>query len=489
MKRLSLLKVFVLLSLISCKVNSQTNPKIYYPWELNPSKFQEDRSHIIPLNINGSNYRILEINNFVGTKIISITSNEGGNDKTTITELPLLKDYEGNNIVDVIVPIKLNEPLSDSYNNSTRYFLVKVQGLKSGSHPLNISIKTDKQSYNFSLTVLVNNSIYKKSLNINTWAYFDYNFMLKGARISMLENLVAHDLNVLVIPPYTLPGVSDKSTPIKLTNYINGTEAKFDYYIIYFGGFQDKSDNFLSESWTKNYPFWIKNIVETLKSKGISDDKILLYPYDEPKGDNINKLNQVIAMSKANGITDRFFSTAANSSAASGIKSLGVTQLHSGGAVVDLSNDSFKTVDKNDLKWIYETRFERSREQSPLSYLTLGWKASLYGATGIGLWDYCDVAKAYSADQQGEIIGGTASWKIVPATPGSDYSLVYRKGDQIYASIREEALKYANEDFFWLSLYQNKFSKTGKIQQVNSLINKQQAIAEWENTKIKLISK
>ena len=386
---------------------AQADVSWFYPWETNLNKLVSDKSDFIPINQNGKNYRIIRIDRFSGSTIKSVQS-QNNSIAVSISELPIFKNYLGNNIIDVVLPIKTNHQLDNTISTTSRYFLIQLRGVSPGRRDFSIILTTDKASYTIKHTAVIGKDKYTRSTNLNTWPYFDYNFMLKGTKSSMIDNLQSLSADVLVIPPYVLPHITDKSRPNNLIDYLSGAKNKFNYYIIYFGGFQAKSNNFCSTTWYTSYPAWIKNLTSEMNALGISQDQILLYPIDEPKGENIGKLDQIISFSKKNGISNSFFSTAENNMALDKMTAIKYGQLHTGQG--NLENAKVRSrASSNNYTWIYETRFGRSREQSPVNYLRLGWKASLLRASGIGIWNFCDVRDAYSLEQQKQILQGIPS--------------------------------------------------------------------------------
>ncbi len=480
-----ILTVLILLS--SCgKTISKTNLSWFYAWETNPNQLIIDNNNFIPLNKNGSNYRIVRIDNFSGS-VIKTLLNSSKNVDISISELPIFSDYKGKNMIDVVVPLKDNYKLEGSIPNQTRYFLVKLTGRVMGKQDFSITIQTNNATYLLKNTAAVGNYQYNRTINLNTWPYFDYNFMLQGTKTSMINTLQSLNSNVLVIPPYILPDINDSSKPNTLLKYLKGSEGKFKYYILYFGGVQGESNSFCSPNWYAKYTKWINNITSEMNSLGIRQDQILLYPIDEPKGDNVNKLNEIIDFSKKNGVVNNFFSTAENDSALESMSKIRFGQLHTGQNKLASSKIRMRASNNRDT-WIYETRFGNSREQSPVNYLRLGWKASLVSASGIGLWNFCDVKQAYSLGQQRQIIQGTASWNIIPQNPGYDNTIVYRKGDTLYSSLRGLALSSALEEMFWLNLYRKKNGQRAAEVLVNNLLSGKINYSDMEIIKCKLIN-
>ncbi|WP_343320960.1 hypothetical protein [Sphingobacterium multivorum] len=473
-------------SLCFYRCSAQISSSWFYPWETDLNRLIVDKNDFIPVNKSGINYRIIRIDKFNGSMIKSVQF-EGNGLGLTLSELPVLKNYHGNNIVDVVLPITKNYQLDNTISTTSKYFLLRLKGFNSGRKDFSIILTTDKASYTIKHAAVVGKYDYTCSTNLNTWPYFDYNFMLQGAKSSMIDNLQSLGANVLVIPPYILPDIDNFSKPNSLLKYLNGSGNKFKYYIIYFGGFQAKTNDFCSPKWYANYVKWIKNLTSEMNALGIRQNQILLYPIDEPKGENIEKLGKIVDFSKKSGVLNSFFSTAENNLALGNMAKIQYGQLHTGQEKLESSKVRSRASSNNNT-WIYETRFGKSREQSPVNYLRLGWKASLLGATGIGMWNFCDVRDAYSSGQQKQILQGTPSWNIIPQNPGYDSSIVYRKGSTLYSSIRGLALSSALEEVFWLKLYRNKNGASAANTLLNNLISGNSDYSDLETIKCKLIN-
>jgi hypothetical protein len=481
------LLIFLLSLVISCKSKTSVNA-FYYPWELQVSSLQLDESDSIPVCLDGTNYRIICIENFEGSLIKSVEQ-KNKNLQIELSFLPQFEDYSKKIIIDAILPLRYNENLVNFLDVKNKYFLLEIKGLKSGTYPLEFKLFTDKKTYVFNKKILVSKFKNNNKLDINAWPYFDYNFMLKGAKQSMVDNLISNNLNVIVIPPYALPHISESSSALALDNYLKNTNNEFDYYLIYFGGFQSKTDIFLTTRWMSNYKNWILNINSTLLKHGISNEKIFLYPYDEPHNLNVDKFNLIVQFSKKIKIQNDFFLSAEDEKSINNCMFTAINQLHSGQSSLKMQDYSAAINVQQKAFWIYETKFGRSRAQSPINYLAMGWKSSKYKSSGIGLWNYCDVENAYNESQKKEIAEGKASWEIIPVNPDRDYSLVYRRKEQLYSSLRQKALSQCNDEIYWLDLYGKQHSLQQKISLTDQLINRELSFKEWENIKMQLLNK
>jgi hypothetical protein len=118
---------------------------------------------------------------------------------------------------------------------------------------------------------------------------------------------------------------------------------------------------------------------------------------------------------------------------------------------------------------------------------TLKRSSYLYNADGIGVWNYADADKSYNEKNRFEFNNGMANWLIKADNPVRDYSLIYRHKNQIYSSIRWEALAYGMEEYNWLSLYEKKNGRNKCIRLFNEFLTNGISLTNWETIKLALI--
>ena len=108
-----------------------------------------------------------------------------------------MQNHENKNILDLIVPLSQNQKFNDT--NKEKYFLLKFKTRKAGQENITITLSSEKKSYTYSKQIKTGNYTYKAPLSLNVFAYFDYNFLLKGLKTQVIQDLVNHDNNVLVL--------------------------------------------------------------------------------------------------------------------------------------------------------------------------------------------------------------------------------------------------------------------------------------------------
>ncbi len=432
------------------------NSSWYFPWKNNISNLESaSDTEDIPLLIDGYNYRILKIRNFSGNVIQDF---EYTCDIATVEifQLPSMKDHSGKDILDLILPVD-NYALKD--NDVDKHFLIKFKGLKTGNEVISLSIRTNNKTYRFSKKLKVAGLKYQPPVSLNVFAYFDYNFLVKDLKSQVISDLVAHNVDVLVIPPAVIPDLSVANIDVSaLSNYLKNTEHKFRYYILYLN-FNDKEIDFNNPIVNKSLSTWYSNVMKWFREKNIPVNQVFIFPYDEPKQEQINHLIKMQAHFRSFGIKNPFFVTVDNVPAAKVV--LGQIEY------VQMQPQIMKqmgSINTSSHLWSYQLIYG-SRDRLATEYRDISITAFRNNADGIGVWSYADIDRAVDVLGKKDFDTGRGTWDIYYTAPSAEYALVYRKNDTLYSSLRWEALSYGMEDYFWLVQYQNKFGrrKTNKL--------------------------
>lgn len=475
-KLLSIVKKCALLFCASIFFNCSSTQKSnwYYAWNNNSNNMETAADNeIIPSLINGQNYRILRIDNFSGSTFKGF-SYKSTTSAVEIFQLPLMKDHGNKNIFDLILPVKVGEALYDT--NPDKYFLVKFKGLQKGQENISLSISSDKKTYNYSKQVKTSDNIFKSPISLNVFAYFDYNFLVKDLKTQVIQDLVNHNNNVLVIPPAVLPNLAQGNFEnFALRNYLKGTENKFEYYILYFN-FNDNKVDMKNSTIKRNIPTWYKNIMQVFEEYKIPSKNVLLFPYDEAKGNQITQATDMYNYFRSIGITNPFFATVDNQPAGKAfLDKIEFVQMQ------PETMKQFNTTNTKSQLWTYELIYG-SRDRVATQYRNMSITAFKNNAKGIGVWSYADIDRSVDNKGKSEFSRGTGTWKIDYSAPSAEYSLIYRKDNTIYSSLRWEALSYGMEEYFWLQLYKNKFGAL----QMNEILKKIDQLTEKERDQLKL---
>ncbi len=453
--------ILLITSLGSCSATKPSN--WYYPWsnQINSMEAAAD-DEVIPALVSGQNYRILKIANFSGS-VFNGFSYTSSTSSVELFQLPVMQDHGGKTIVDLIMPVKKGEAFTD--RNPDKYFLVKFKGLKSGTEKINLTISSDKKSYSYSKSIKTLPSVYSPPVSLNVFAYFDYNFLVKDLKSKVIDDLVRHNTDVLVIPPAVLPDLSKGKTDVTgLRSYLKGTENKFKYYILYFN-FNDHQIDLRNADLKKNIPVWHKNMMQVFEEQKVPLENVLLFPYDEPKTEQIQKLSSLYDHCRSVGIKNPFFVTVDSPEAAK----VFVNKIE----FIQMKPEFMKqvgTLNSKSRLWTYQLIYG-SRDRQATEYRDMSITAFRHQAKGIGVWSYADIDRAVDQKGKSAFSRGTGTWDIDYSAGSAEYALIYRRNSDLFSSLRWEALSYGMEDYFWLQLYQNKFGKD-KVQELLKTVDR-----------------
>jgi hypothetical protein len=456
----------------------------YYTWNNSINDLEKAHDEKIPVLYNGSNYRIMKVEGF--TNQIDKIEIYSSNVSTEIFRLPIMEDYNRDLILDVMLPMSEKNTLINR-RVTDQYFLVKFMGKQHGEDTVNFYIISEKQRFKTLKNIIVSNKPYYNKMNMNNWSYFDYSYQTRGLKNNVIADLVKHNSNVLVIPPAYIPSISSpnpKDQINKLIKYIQGTENKFDYYVLFLG-YTSEYSLVLTNNWKKNVPIWYKTISDIFESAGINSNKVIIYPYDEPKGANIERLSKVYDYFRSVGIKNKFFVTIGNVDAAKLAGKIEIIQ------VATHYEDRIEHVNLYRSKlsqiWLYEI-LAGSRNYNVKIYHRLGFKAYKYNANGIGVWNYADSDKSFNESNRKNLAKSFGSWQIKASNPIRDYSLIYRKNNSLFSSIRWEALSYGMEETYWLSLFEETYGQDKCDTLVNDILSNKVTQKQWETVKFNLIN-
>lgn len=446
----------------------------YFPWENTIDLLKEDRLRIIPLNLKGSSFRILRVKNIGKFSVESSSSTQNGI-RLELFNIPINSDKS----MDVIQPINKNQ-----YFKNDAFFLVKLHGNSSGSFSVDLTIRTGNNLKSFNRIVNVSKEVFNLNLNTNVWAYLDYNFLVKGLSKPIINDLLAHKINMMIIPGYALPpiNITNNTDLIALDSYLYKLGPNFKYYILYLSGYQDKPTTILSNEWKKNFPNWLYQVQKIFIKHGIHNNQILLYPFDEPMKQNLTLSYNFIKYLEEKNIKNKTFITLHNIGDEKLALKFDFVQVHM--RKEELLQRIIKLGKNPDNLINYETKLPLGADSHPLFYLDLSLKASLYNLGGFGRWSYADSKRS----DLREFHKGAGSWEFVKPNSKTDFynSFIHRKGNKLYSTLRWEAFASGMDECFWLKRFENKFGKEKKDKIIQGLISRKLTFSEWEQTKILL---
>ncbi|WP_300603500.1 hypothetical protein [Niabella sp.] len=475
--------ILILINLSNCNTTIAQPVTWYIPWQNKTSNLQVvPNTQAIPVLLNSKNYRILKVRNTTtfGIKLSFskiIVSNK--NVSVKISSLPAMRDFKNNEILDVILPLNLTQSITLPPISSA-YFLIEYSGLQAGN--ASVSFSLNRNIPTFSQSVVVGTAQSSNQLNLNVWAYFN-NPLIEGLKTTVLNDLTDHKVNVLVIPPAALPSVTagDINTT-KLSDYLEGTNGRFSKYLLFMN--YKSSADFMSDAWKTNFLNWYQATRQAFVASGIDFSKAVLYPFDEPDLTNATKLVAMIQWCRSNNIASPFYTTLSAQGTGYLTQYVDITQVYSGNE--SIINEVLNTQNRKSELWLYEIK-AAGRNLEPTAYLNMGWKAQKQGAKGIGAWNYCEVGSGFNKQFSAITQSLMGTWGALTDDPVHDYSMIYRKGNDLFSSLRWAALAFAKDDYDFINLYRSKYGKSKTETLINNLLNKTTSLTEWESIKLSLL--
>lgn len=475
------MKRLVFLFLILFSINS-FGQKIewYLPWENRLSHLiKDDPSVAVPIILGQNNYRILKLSLDKGVSLEQLNV-ESDNSDVDIYYAPVISDYDNRQIIDVLLPMNTN----DLNNSSTYYFFVDFKGIKPGLEKVAINIKTNKSTDRAIKDIYISSKTDPYLFSINTWAYLDYDFLVNGLKDQQVQDMHDSRNDYLLIAHAHFPKVEqdiDKERVEKLKSYLKGTEDKFQHYVLFFD-YRPEYTSILSEKWKSAFLDWIKVINKTFAELGISSDRVLLYPYDEPQGETIQKAENFFDWIRQQEIENPLFVTIGGKDREKALRLAGkFDYVQVASSLVEKAS----SVKGADTKLLIYAVWGRSRGIRPKTYLGLGSRAYKNDAIGVGVWSYSGMKGAIDSASP-STLKAASSWTLPVINQSKDYSLVYRSGNRLYSSIRWKALAYTYDEYNFFKLYEKKFGKNGTVTLIDQDFNNQMS---WERVKLNYLKK
>lgn len=459
-KQLAIDRAFERIELKSTKINNNVRSsevidiqEIENPWDTY-FRFLSSANEI--------NWEFESFEGFVSYKAIKLTNNSS-NEKTIEISTENINGIELNyfqvdnirtrdfkivpDILEKILPEKLTLGAGES-----KILFFQIQALNKGDYVQNLTFTSVDMDLSTKIRIKTRffaNS-FPKVLNVNTWAYFNYPFVI-GKEKEVHKDLLNHYNNVFVIPPTILfeSGLLKSSEAVK--SYIK-YGAGFEKVIL-FMNFRNlvktNKDIILSPNWKIDFLTWYDSVVSILKDNGFSD--IYLYPYDELQTSEVENYNKFVEWIREERSDAKIFVT---------IHRLDVINKLTVLTDICQLNDNIKT-ESSDYEskfkemWLYNTDYITKSLSPYLYYRLQSWKAFYYDYSGVGFWNYADV---------GHKVNETSVWDDFDGNL-ADFSVVYDKNNDILPSRRWEAFKVGIEDNMIISLYSKRFGleKTKKI--------------------------
>ena len=486
--KMHFLKKLVLLSYLFINVSkivfSQDSINFYYPWNTRIESLEvSDNKEAASVFLDGENYRIIKIEKFQGTEIKYVKINSK-NTNVRIYELPILSGKDNKKVLDLINPLYKGSVLLEP--GAVKYFLLEFKGVRQGTEKVAIYIATNKKTYLTEQLVAVS-SIKKEHLNLNVWSYFNYSYLVSDLKTDVINDLQRQGVTSLVIPPKALPlfgSVSESSKQI-LSNYIKGTEGKFQYYILYFQFYKDFS-RAMDKTWQGYFLSWYRQVAEVFKAHGIAESRIVFYPFDEPEAKEVGYIRYFRDFYRKQGLKNKLFVTVGKPEVFDLLQIADIAQVYTGRPGLLEQLKSVKNV-KSEI-WLYEIR-NSGRYSGAKGFRNMGIKAFYLNGNGVGVWNYADANGSIDEYFRKNFLHlEKGSWEIPVTRVEKDYSLIYRKGNTIYSSLSWKGLTYGMDEYTFLKYYRQRKGEDATTQLIKDVLDNKISEKEWEKLKGKLLN-
>ncbi len=288
----------------------------------------------------------------------------------------------------------------------------------------------------------------KPPINAVNWAYANDPVVWRDDQ-TVLNDLVAHGVNVHVIPWQLIPGLAldgriDEEQAARFNELLElySDQGKV---LLYMGWSGPRRPNLVGKNRDKNtverFHDWLRWVDLTLKNAGYAHDQWALYPIDEVRDDLFPVLLELAQIVKVHDKEIEIYANPTSGKASTP----SVHYLDKLGDLIDIwqpqfnyavgEGRSFFSEESGRKFWIYKNPPSPPKSSSPwYDYRLMMWQSYGVGAHGVGFWAYNDVS-------------GRSNWDDFDGTR-PDWSVVYeRKDGSAYSSRRWEAFREGVEDF------------------------------------------
>jgi hypothetical protein len=267
--------------------------------------------------------------------------------------------------------------------------------------------------------------------------------LIADRKAEALEDLRKHHTNVVVVPPSYLvdPDPERPQFRARLLGYLRA-HAGFETALLYLE-FRDQQlrmiqsrYTYLSPEWRAWFTRWFRTVMAVAQEAGFDSSRVLLYPFDEMRGGEIDQFIQLASWVRGSFEGARFYATIDKSAATRVLPYLAVAQF------VEKPGLTAGSAENGPDIWRY---ILLGKSVPPYAGVRLMmWRAFVDGIGGVGFWNYADIGWGDKRDNEWNDFDGSHP----------DYTMVYRNGaGPLLSSRRWEAWRTGIEDYQILKLY------------------------------------
>lgn len=374
--------------------------------------------------------------------------------KLDVSEALEVRDGSGRSSFDALTPASTGITLEPG---QSRFVMMSMCGQKPGAAQFQLAVKKGgEQIYVVKADLsVVELGERATALAATTWSYLT-NKNLKDQSKAVLDDLVSHHENIIVVPMDTL-GATPGNGIASLDDYLApfGTDIKSGKFkkVLIFLPLKGKNSARLDSSvWKAGFSAWYDKVSASLVSHGFQRSQIYLYPYDEPSGPVIAQAAAFYKWFKSTNPNAQIFVTLDTISALK-LQQFADISCVARGFIAMAAHDGHGL-------WLYNATGPAKTNDVYGYYRLLPWAAVDNGAMGVGFWSYSAFA---DSDSRG-----------LNDHPGAsiNYSPIYlNENGSLMSSRRWEAWRAGLEDAALVRLLAKMKGSTATARYVHEVLN------------------
>jgi Glycoside hydrolase 123, catalytic domain len=315
-----------------------------------------------------------------------------------------------------------------------------------------------------------------KDIFAHNWAYSHQQPIWRN-RESIEHDLFTHGVNVKVMHNSQVPRIVDSRKIYDRAKLALVSELKqarrSDFILLYLGLHPNQADKYIhkfenTELKIEALKVWLGDLKSTLEQAGYNTNQWALYPFDEPKGKNMDVVADVYSALKSADSEINIFVTP--DSGGSRNRKTTASDLNKIVDYVDVWQPNHRLIKEVGSKyftsnkpkfWFYKNPDYPAKSSSVYdSFRSLGIDAWSFGARGVGFWSYSDTRKS-------------SAWSDFDSNWG-DWAVVYESEKGPVSSMRWEAFLDGVEDMKQLYSVQDKLNTSQEkeifVRRINNII-------------------
>jgi hypothetical protein len=357
----------------------------------------------------------------------------------TLYKIAEIYSVSGKSIPDPLIPV---ESCAEIDGGSVSRFLIKFSGdnKKNGELVSRISIANEKKEL-LSVPLVLRRIMFDAAssndcLAVNVWTY-SIDKPIWNKPVETLDYLRKSGVNVFTLAPWQLPVFPLEKTRAGYRGVDRFNEALRTFKdvdtLLLFAALDKKKTIFSSKAeLRKSLDDWLEVVNSVLLAQERNYDDWLLYPVDEPRGDRMDTLLEIVELIDDIDPDVRIFANPLVSNELFG----NYSKLYQLKRYIDIWQPEVQFVERipaaiylrdSAALWLYQNPQYPPKEESKLFYYALPLKAIQKKATGVGFWS-------------ATATNGSSAWTDIDGNR-PDWSVLYESDTRPLSGLRWEAFQ------------------------------------------------